>query len=186
MDGKLDIFAGPYWLENIGDGTFNPHKFVDDRITFVARIGVTDVNKDGRPDIIIGEEIMDFDKREIPYSKVWWFENPEDPKQVPWKGHAIDSVRCAHSVGVGDIDGDGEDEIVVGEHDPFWPYRSMCRCMVYKKADPEGLTWKSYVIDGRFEHHDGTKIVELEPGKKCIISHGWQDSIYVHMWEAEN
>jgi hypothetical protein len=185
LDGKLDIVAGPYWLENMGDGTFKPYKFTGDRVKFIARIGVTDVNKDGRSDVIIGEEIMDFDNKVIPYSNVWWFENPEDPRQVPWKGHVIDSVRCAHSIGVGDLDGDGEDEIVTGEHDPFWPYRSQGRCIVYKKADPAGLTWKAYVADGRFEHHDGTKVVELEPGKKCIISHGWQDSIYIHMWEVE-
>jgi len=182
-DGKLDIVAGPYWLENNGDGTFTPYQFADN-LSFVARIGVTDVNKDGRPDVVIGEEVMDYPKKVIPYSKVWWFENPEDPRQVPWKAHAIDSVRCAHSIGIGDLDGDGEDEIVAGEHDPFWPYRKQCRCIVYKKADPAGLTWKSYVADGRFEHHDGTKVVELSPGKKCIVSHGWQDSIYVHMWET--
>ena len=179
-DGKPDIVAGPYWLENKGDGTFIPHKYAEE-ITFVARIGITDVNNDGRPDIIIGEEIMQ--ERNIPFSKVWWYENPEDPRQIPWKSHAVDSVRCAHSIGVGDLDNDGEDEIVVGEHDPYWPYRKRCRCIVYKKADPAGLTWKSYVADRRFEHHDGTKVVELSPGKKCIISHGWGDSAYVHMWE---
>jgi len=184
-DGKLDIVAGPYWLENAGDGTFIPYKFAED-ITFAARIAVTDVNKDGRPDVVIGEEIMDFDKREIPFSNIWWYENPEDPRKVPWKGHVIDSVRCAHSIGYGDIDGDGEDEIIAGEHDPFWPYRKQCRIMAYKKADPAGLTWKAFQIDGRFEHHDGTKVVELKPGKKCVISHGWTDNIYVHVWEVND
>ena len=28
-DGKLDIVAGPYWLENLGDGEFRPHLLID-------------------------------------------------------------------------------------------------------------------------------------------------------------
>jgi hypothetical protein len=86
---------------------------------------------------------------------------------------------------VADLYGDGQPELIVGEHDPFTPYRSRSRLMVYKKADPAGLTWRPYVIDDRFEHHDGTKVVELWPGRLGIVSHGWADSRYVHLWLAE-
>ena len=92
-------------------------------------------------------------------------------------------LRCPHSLGVGDLDGDGELGIVVGEHDAKWSYRSQCRVCVYKKADRDGASWLRHIIDDRFEHHDGTKVVELIPGKPAIISHGWKDSIYVHLWE---
>lgn len=183
-DGKLDIVAGPYWLENMGNGEFVPHRFVGDEGFYAARLGIIDINGNGRADIVLGQEVMDFENRVIPWSPVAWFENPPDPKEVPWKTHVIDTVRCAHSIGVGDLDGDGESEIVVGEHDPFWPYRRECRTRIYKKADALGTTWKSYIIDRRFEHHDGTKVVELAPGRQVILSHGWQDNIYVHMWEG--
>ena len=86
------------------------------------------------------------------------------------------------SLAVGDVDADGHREIVVGEHDPFAPYRSRSRLLVYKKADPAGTAWRQFVIDDRFEHHDGTKVVELWPGQVGIISHGWADSRYVHLW----
>ena len=47
------------------------------------------------------------------------------------------------------------------------------------------MTWTSYIVGRRFEHHDGTKVVQLTPDRKVILSHGWKDSIYVHMWEVD-
>lgn len=182
-DGKLDIVAGPYWLENLGDGCFKPHRIAQEGFK-VARIAVMDVNVDGKPDIIMTEEVLDFDKGITPFSKIAWFENPGDSEVELWKMHVIDTVRCGHSLGVGDLDGDGELEIVCGEHDPFKPYRSRCHLMVYKKSDVMGETWKSYILDERFEHHDGAKVFEIEPGKPAILSHGWKDNIYVHLWVA--
>jgi hypothetical protein len=97
----------------------------------------------------------------------------------------IDKIRCPHSIDVADLDDDGNVEIVCGEHDPFTPYRSRCRLFVYKKADKKGRSWYRYLVDGRFEHHDGAKVIELSPGKFGIVSHGWKDSAYVHLWEVE-
>jgi VCBS repeat protein/FG-GAP repeat protein len=180
-DGKPDIVAGSHWLENRGDGSFRPHVIAEG--FKVARLGIADINGDGRPDVVLGEEVLDFEKRVTPVSRVAWFENPPDPRQGPWLMHLVDAVRCPHSISVADLDGDGVAEIVCGEHDPFWPYRSQCRLLLYQRADPAGIAWKRQPLDDRFEHHDGAKSIELAPGRQGIISHGWTDSIYVHLWE---
>lgn len=182
--GRADIIAGPYWLVNHGDGTFEPIRIAPEGME-AARTALGDFNHDGRTDVVLGMEVMDYPNQHIPYSKVVWLENPENPREVPWKAHTIDSVRCAHSIAVCDIDADGEGEILVGEHDPFWPYRSRCRTLVYKAADAGGYAWKSYTADERFEHHCGMKAVELSPGRLSILSHGWKEERYLHCWELE-
>ncbi len=180
-DGRLDLVAGSWWLANAGDGTFRPHVIAEG--FDVARIGVADINGDGRPDVVAGEEVLDFENKVTPISRLAWFECPADPAGGEWQVHVIDKIRCPHSLSVADLDGDGQAEIVCGEHDPFYPYRSRCRLLVYKQANPAGTAWRRYVLDDRFEHHDGTKIIELSPGRLGIISHGWKDSRYVHLWE---
>ncbi len=180
-DGKLDLVAGSWWLENLGNGQFKPHRILEGFAA--ARVAVGDINGDGRPDIVLGEEVLDFKNKIARCSSVIWLENPSDPRTMPWKAHVVDKVRCAHSIAVADLDGDGQPEIIAGEHDPFWAYRSMCNLYVYKKADPKGHAWTRFCLDNRFEHHDGTKIIELGNGRKGIISHGWKDSIYVNLWE---
>jgi len=180
-DGDLDIVAGPYWLENRGDGTFAVHALVDG--WQVARVAVADVNGNGRLDVILGEEVLDFENRVTPWSRVAWLEHPEDPRSSPWIAHVIDKVRCPHSLDVADLDGDGEPEIIVGEHDPFKPYRSRCRLMIYKRANGQGSAWTRYLVDDRFEHHDGAQVADLGEGVRGILSHGWKDSRYVHLWE---
>jgi hypothetical protein len=182
-NATLDIVAGPFWLENLGDGTFRPHRFVGDDTFYSARLRVMDVNGNGRLDVVLGEEVLDFQNQVTPFSKLAWFEQPADPRQVPWPMHVIDKMRCPHSVEVADLDGDGELEVIAGEHDPFWPYRNQCQLYVYKKANPNADAWYRYTLDERFEHHDGTRLIELEPGRLGIVSHGWKDSIYVHLWE---
>ena len=180
-DGRLDIVAGATWLENLGDGRFKPHVIAEG--FQAARVAVGDFNGDGRPDVLLGAEVFDFEKRVTAKSPLVWFENPKDPRTDPWIKHTVDTVRCAHSVAAYDLDGDGEPEIVCGEHDPFWPYRNQCRLFVYKKADPRGIAWTRFTLDDRFEHHDGTKIVPLPNGRAAIASHGWTDSIYINVWE---
>ncbi|MEW6755516.1 MAG: VCBS repeat-containing protein [Candidatus Latescibacterota bacterium] len=182
-NGLLDIVAGCWWLENRGDGTFAPHLLCPEPRD-VARLRVADLDGDGRPEILFVEEKMDYATRRTFLAPVAYFSQAADVRQ-PWTLHVIDQVRSPHSLDVADLDGDGQLEVIVGEHDPFWPYRTRSRLLVYKAADPKARTWTRFVADDRFEHHDGTKVIDLGGGRLGIMSHGWTDSRYVHLWEVE-
>ena len=149
----------------------------------ICRIAITDVNGDGRPDILFTVENVDYNVHKAFFAPVGWLENTGNPRDQKFKVHIIDKIRSPHSISVADLDGDGKLEVVVGEHDPFKPYRSESRLLVYKQADPQGISWSRFPMDNRFEHHDGAKTVELSPGKLSIISHAWNEPGYVHIWE---
>lgn len=180
-DGKLDIVAGIYWLENLGNGTFQPH-CITDTLFEVARCVVADLNGDGRPDILVGETLVDYSKKYTPPARLVWFENPGNGSGA-WKPHGIDLARYPHSIAVADLDGDGHLEILCGEHDPFRPYRSRCRLFLYQRADPSGTVWKRTILDDRFEHHCGVVLLEQGSGRPSILSHAWQEGRYLHLWE---
>jgi len=181
--GRLDLFAGPWWLENLGDGTFEPHRLIADESFYPARIAVLDITRSGAPDVVMGQEDMDYPKKHAPFSTLAWFERPADPRSGPWKMYPIDRLRCAHSLSAADLDGDGKPEIVAAEHDPFYPFRQRNRLFVYK-PEKAGRHWKRYQLDDRFEHHDGAKVIDLGGGRRGIISHAWQETGYVHLWEV--
>ncbi len=183
-DGKLDIMAGWYWLAGRGDGTFEPVQIMDPALRFQsARFRLMDVNRDGLQDILAVEEDLSYVVHEAYFARVAWFENPGGLRKGYWKMHLIDKMRSPHSLDVADFDKDGHLEFVCAEHDPFKPYRSRCRTFIYKQANDKADGWYRCQIDGRFEQHDGTKVIELAPGKLGIMSHGWKDSRYVSLWE---
>ncbi len=190
-DGKLDVVAGPYWIENLGDGRFEPHLLIDPKLldsmslSSISRTAIMDVNGDGRPDILFTVEDVDWNVHKSFFSYVGWIENTGNLRDGSFKVHIIDQVRSPHSISVADLDGDGKMEVIVGEHDPFKPYRSQCRLYAYKQADAKGIAWTRIVLDDRFEHHDGAKAVELSPGHIAILSHGWMEQSYVHLWERK-
>ena len=183
-NGTLDLVLGTHWLENQGDGTFSPHRLIADRDFYPARLRVLDIDGDGQVEILMGEEKLDYETQSLPFSKLAYFKPGDDLRRL-WQMHVIDTMRCPHSVEVADLDGDGELEIIAGEHDPFWPYRNRSRLYVYKKANPNATAFRRTTLDGRFEHHCGAKLIRLGAGKLGIMSHGWNDSIYVNLWTLE-
>lgn len=122
-DGDLD-WAGtlanshPFWLENPGKenvskGAWIP-RIIDPEITGIHCILRSDIDNDGRPDLIINN----FQPEKGISDSIAWFSIPANPLEAKqWDRHifaAGDARGGSHYMGAGDIDGDGWKEIAVG------------------------------------------------------------------------
>lgn len=73
------------------------------------------------------------------------------PSQSPygrWTRHVLDdTLKRGHALGVGDIDQDGDEELIVGHSDKGTDDPAGPGIFVYDPADDTGTSWKKHVVD---------------------------------------
>lgn len=121
---------------------------------------LADVDGDGRLDVLAGQGIH--------YNDVYWFEQPVDPRGR-WHRHLItDDFEKYHDIEVGDVDGDGEPEVVVLSQG------SEVLCFFDIPPDPTVEPWpraNRHVVDtGR--RLEGLSIVDLDADGSAEIVAG--------------
>ncbi|MEZ5967197.1 MAG: FG-GAP-like repeat-containing protein [Planctomycetota bacterium] len=169
-DGDLDLLLGTHWLEcpswqthvlgYVGDltsvGTPEPD-----------RNELVDIDRDGDLDAVVGLE----NGREI-----LWFENPRPQQSATssWPRHILAVIEGqGFSLDTGDIDRDGDADIVLGEHRGS----SENRVIILENNGTTG-NWPQQVIDSQpaaqADHHDGTQLLDMDnDGDLDIYSTGW-------------
>lgn len=104
-------------------------------------LGVSDMNGDGRMDIIIREG---------------WWEAPKDPTQATWKFHPADLGEASAQMYAYDFNGDGlMDVLSSSAHElGVWWHQQM--------RDEEGnVSWKTHLIDESYTQTHGLSLVDI-------------------------
>ncbi len=131
------------------------------------RNALADFDKDGDLDGVAGQIGVN--------QEIAWLEAPDDPTQL-WTKNQIDpSIDGSLSVGVADMDFDGDQDIIVGEwmgsHILFGFENDLCN----------SGTWIKHIIDpggDGLDHHDGSQLVDIDnDGDLDIITIGWDQII---------
>jgi hypothetical protein len=165
-DGDLDLLLGTKWLRNDGR-SWSLHE-IDKTIDNPDRNRLVDMNGDGRLDAVVGFEAIS------KTGKLVWYEQSSSPT-APWIEHVIAEIVGPMSLDVGDMDNDGDVDVIVGEHNLSSPSRA--RLYLFENLDGRGRKWKRHVIHTGDEHHDGTQLVDIDgDGDLDIISIGWGHS----------
>lgn len=167
-DGDLDIAAGKNWYENqagrwvrhssFREGADRNGPETDNNSEFSM-----DVNRDGRPDVVASGWMF--------MRGVFWYENP-GRKGVPWKAARIHSAKNNEGVIHGDIDGDGDDDILVNH---------------WALAPGQGMTWlehldrapwmKEHVIGTQGEvHGNGLGDINGDGRTDIVTPVGWYEA----------
>jgi len=148
-----------FWYENTGPDQPWPRHDLGAAEYLEPSGALLDVNGNGRLDLIAGQGSG--------YHELYWFEQPTNPRQ-PWTRHLIeDRFDKYHDQIVGDVDGDGEQELVIfSQNSGVLGYYDL-------PADPAAGPWHDefHLIADDVHDHEGLALADLDSsGRLAIIA----------------
>jgi hypothetical protein len=159
-DGRLDLVTGTRWLRRTDSAWIL--ETIDTTSASPDRNRVGDLNGDGLPDVVVGFEAIS-----VPGWVAWYEQRPDGHLTR----HNIAEVTGPMSLDLGDLDGDGDVDVVVGEHNLTHPKQA--RLLLFENLGA-GAAWRQIVVAKGDEHHDGAQLVDIDgDGDPDIISVGW-------------
>jgi len=171
-DGRPDVIIGGRWYGNPGDvlnGDWTEYCYVDpdhfDQCWTRGGVAVQagDLDGDGRIEIALSPAEGT--------GYLAWYSAPEDPRDSHWKEHVIDpDYEYAHGLAMGDIDGDGQPDLVVARMHQATPPQELC---VYFNQG-RGRAWRKQGVATTGSHN----IVLVDTGSNGrldIFGANWND-----------
>ena len=102
---------------------------------------------------------------------------PDDPARTLWDRHVVDeSLKWGHAVWCADLDGDGDEELVIGVRDNRSGKAGEKRGVrVYKATDGKGAKWRRQLVDEGGVAVEDLAVADLDgDGRPDIVAVGRQ------------
>ena len=183
-DGNLDISFTTAskevkWARNPGNGSGNWDVFVIGSVpeaVWLDRSAAADLNGDGRADIVVTEE----NDGKLPNARAFWWEQPAAGATNPnWVRHLITTQYTMNSLDVGDVDRDGDMDLVMAEH------RGTKRIAVWENDGHGNFT--PHLVDEGKESHLGARLADLDgDGDLDLVSIAYDAFKEIHLWRNDS
>jgi hypothetical protein len=141
---------------------------------YLDRVAAADLNRDGRVDVIVTEE-----HAQPSGASTYWLEQPVAAWSGEWVRHRVVTQGSTNSLGVGDIDGDGDQDLVLGEH------KGALKVSEWLNDGAGGFSQR--ILGAGMESHLGARLVDLDSdGDLDVVSIAWDEpeSVFVLWNEA--
>ncbi|MFW6290231.1 MAG: FG-GAP repeat domain-containing protein [Mariniphaga sp.] len=178
-DDKMDIVRGDVWFENVdGKGKeWKEHQLIPpggsrpDRFGLALKTWITDLNKDGMPDIIQAEA-------DTPNGRVFWWENQNHGERFVFHPISADSTgQDFHSLAVADFNGDGSADVISGGG-PLTPGNH--KVFIWENTAGDGSQWKQHlVLEGKEVHELVAADVDGD-GDIDVFSKPWRPGLHIY------
>ncbi len=106
------------------------------------------------------------------------YTEPDDPTRL-WDRHLIDAqLRWGHAVWCADLEGDGNDEVIIGvrdDPDAKDKFKERRGVRIYRATDERGATWARHIVDNGGVACEDLSAADLDgDGKIDIVAVGRQ------------
>lgn len=167
------------WAANPGDGSGNwPVHLIGTfpEADWPDRCLATDLNGDGRPDIVATEENSGVTNDAL---AVWWEQPAASPTNANWTRHILATRYTLNNLDLADMDRDGDTDVVLAEH------RGTENIEVFEN-DGAG-TFASHLVDVGKESHLGGRTVDLDgDGDLDLVSIAYDDNTKLRVWRNDS
>lgn len=175
-DGCTDAVGSPdgsalTWYKNPCDGSADwVGRQLGTTEAWADRSALADIDGDSRLDLVVSEE-----NGGAGGARTYWFGAPQDPTTL-WDRHEVVEQASTNSMSVGDVTGDGQVDIITGEH------KGEMRLTIWQNIDG-GEAWAPSVVARGVESHLGAQLVRLGQGEPLgIASIGWDEPKVMRLW----
>ena len=151
QDGDEDIVTGfpDYglcWVENKNNGTEWVRHSIDSR--YASSVCPVDIDGDDDIDVVVAWN--------EPGAEIAWLENPGTDGSTPWQMHIIDPDGYLSFIGVGDIDLDGDPDVIGATSKT-----GTLDCVVWWENFSQGSNWSKKEIDDDFYSSSRVAVLDL-------------------------
>lgn len=188
-DGDLDIVAGdmakskeedPMMLKcylNPGRISSNWDSFlIGTTIHSIDRVCTADFDHNGITDVVVSEERYPGNE---PDAHLQWFKGTKSNESISYERKILVQQYSMNNLDVGDIDNDGDIDIVTNEHKG-----QEHKTQIFQN---DGLgNFTAVPVDKGKESHLGTQLADMDQdGDLDIVSIAWDHYKYVHLWRND-